>query len=130
MLLVYKLFWYLTKCKILLHLKNCSWWAWVLDILIEKWRLFPAGQPVLVTDPRKHVLVIVCLCSVAQSCPTLCRSLDYSLTGSPAHGIFQARIMEHVAISYSRETFWCRDRTCVSCCGKFPDIQCQWNNSQ
>ena len=38
---------------------------------------------------------------VAQSCPTLCDPMNYSLPGSSVHGIFQARILEWVAISYS-----------------------------
>ena len=36
---------------------------------------------------------------VAQSCPTLCDLMDYSLPGSSVHGIFQAKILEWVAIS-------------------------------
>ena len=43
-----------------------------------------------------------CVCSVAQSCPTLGDSMDCSLPGSSVHGIFQARTLEQVAISYSR----------------------------
>ena len=39
---------------------------------------------------------------VAQSCPTLCDPVDYSLPGSSVHGIFQARILEWVAVSFSR----------------------------
>ena len=38
---------------------------------------------------------------VAQSCPTLSNPMDCSLPGSSVHGIFQARILEWVAISYS-----------------------------
>ena len=38
---------------------------------------------------------------VAQACPTLCDPMDYSLPGSPVHGIFQATILEWVAISFS-----------------------------
>ena len=38
---------------------------------------------------------------VAQSCPTLCNPMDYSLPGSSTHGIFQARVLEWVAISFS-----------------------------
>ena len=38
---------------------------------------------------------------VAQSCPTLCNPMDCSLPGSTIHGIFQARILEWVAISFS-----------------------------
>ena len=39
---------------------------------------------------------------VTQSCPTLCNPTDYSLPGSSVHGIFQARVLEWVAISFSR----------------------------
>ena len=42
------------------------------------------------------------MCSVTQSCPTLCDPIDHSLPGSSVHGIFQARILEWAAISYSR----------------------------
>ena len=41
-------------------------------------------------------------CTVTQSCLTLCDPLDCSLPGSSVHGIFQARILEWVAISSSR----------------------------
>ena len=57
----------------------------------------------------------------AQSCPTLCDPLDCSLPGSSVHGIFQARILEWVAISFSRGSSWPRDQTwvsCVSCIGR------------
>ena len=36
-----------------------------------------------------------------QSCPTLCDPMDCSLPGSSAHGIFQARVLEWVAITFS-----------------------------
>ena len=39
---------------------------------------------------------------VAQSCPTLCDPVDCSLPGFSVHGIFQAKILEWVAISFSR----------------------------
>ena len=39
---------------------------------------------------------------VIQSCPTLCDPMDNNRPGSPVHGIFQARILEWVAISFSR----------------------------
>ena len=38
-----------------------------------------------------------------QSCPTLCDSMDCSLPGSSVHGIFQARVLEWVAIAFSLE---------------------------
>ena len=38
---------------------------------------------------------------VAQLCPTLSDPMDYSLPGSSIHGIFQARVLEWVAIAFS-----------------------------
>ena len=52
---------------------------------------------------------------VAQSCPTLCDPMDCSLPGSSVDGIFRARILEWVAISFSRRSSWPRDWTQVSC---------------
>ena len=52
---------------------------------------------------------------VAQSCPTLCDPMDCSLPGFSVHGIFQARVLEWVAISFSRGSSWPRDRIQVSC---------------
>ena len=50
----------------------------------------------------------------AQSCPILCDPMDYSLPGSSIHGIFQARILEWDAISFSRRSSQPRDWTWVS----------------
>ena len=38
---------------------------------------------------------------VAQSCPTLSSPMDCSLPGSSVHGVFQARVLEWVAIAFS-----------------------------
>ena len=46
---------------------------------------------------------------VVQLCPTLCNPMDCSLSGSSFHGIFQARILEWVAISFSKRSSWPRD---------------------
>ena len=46
---------------------------------------------------------------VAQSCPALCHPMDCSLPGSSVHEIFQARILEWVAISFSRRSSEPRD---------------------
>ena len=54
------------------------------------------------------------VCSVAQSCLTLCNPVDCSPPGSSVHGILQARILECVAITYSRGSSWPRDQTWVS----------------
>ena len=52
---------------------------------------------------------------VAQSCPTLCDPMDCSPPASSVHGILQARILEWVAISFSRGSSQPRDWTRVSC---------------
>ena len=52
---------------------------------------------------------------VAQSCPILCDPMNCSLPGSSIHGIFQARILEWAAISFSRRASQPRDQTWVSC---------------
>jgi len=63
--------------------------------------------------------------SVAKLCPTLATPwtavpIDYSLPGSSVHGILQARILEWVAISFSRGSSWPRNWTRVSCiAGRF-----------
>ena len=41
--------------------------------------------------------------------------MDYHLPGSSVHGISQPRILEWVAISFSRGSSQSRDLTCVSC---------------
>ena len=52
---------------------------------------------------------------VTQSCLTLCDPMDCSLPGSSVHGIFQARVLEWVAISFSRGSSWPRYQTWVFC---------------
>ena len=49
-----------------------------------------------------------------QLCPTLCDPTDYSPPGSFVHEVSQARILECVAISFSRGSSWPRDGTWVS----------------
>ena len=51
---------------------------------------------------------------VTQSCPTLCYPMDCSLPGSSVHGIFQAIVLEWIAISFSRGSFQSRDQTLIS----------------
>ena len=54
------------------------------------------------------------MCSVAQLCPTLCNPLLFGPPGSSICGIFQARVLEWVAISCSRGSSWPRDQACVA----------------
>ena len=58
-------------------------------------------------------------CFVTQSCLTLCDPMDCSLLGSSVYGIFQARILEWFAISFSRGSFQPRDWTHISCTGRW-----------
>ena len=57
---------------------------------------------------KTHVKVLV-----TQSCPTLCDPIACSLLGFSVDGSFQARILEWVAISFSRGSSLSRDWTCV-----------------
>ena len=52
---------------------------------------------------------------VAQLCPTLFDPMDSSRPGSSVHGIFQATVLEWIAISFSRGSSQPRDQTRVSC---------------
>ena len=60
---------------------------------------------------------------VAQACPTLCDPMDYSLPGSSVIKILQARILEWIAIPFSRGFLQPRDQTWVTCItGKFSTL--------
>ena len=54
---------------------------------------------------------IVVVVLVDQLCLTLYNPMDYSPPGSSVHGILQIRILEWVAIPFSRESFPPRDQT-------------------
>ena len=65
-----------------------------------------------VCSPAMHLPSMCVL--VTQSCSTLCDPVDCSPPGSSVHGILQARILEWVAIPFSRRSYWPRDRTQIS----------------
>ena len=56
------------------------------------------GQIVTISGFVRLLVVFMC----AQLCLTLCDSMDCSPPGSSVHGILQARILESVAIPFSR----------------------------
>ena len=56
----------------------------------------------------------VCRCLVTQSHSTIYDPINCSPPSSSVHGISQARMLEWVAISFSRESSQTRDQTCVS----------------
>ena len=68
-----------------------------------------------VSEMKLLLLVVNAYVLVTQPCPTLCNPTDRSPPGSSVHGILQARILEWVAISFSRGSSPPRDRTQVSC---------------
>ena len=58
------------------------------------------------------------LCCAVLSCFSrvrLCNPIDLSMPASSVHRILQARILEWVAMPFSRGSSQTRDRTCVSC---------------
>ena len=60
---------------------------------------------------------------VTRSCPTLCNPMDCSPPGSSVHGVLQARILEWVAIPFSRGPSRPRDQSWVShISGKFVTV--------
>ena len=70
-------------------------------------------MPLLLTNYYKIVHV------QSLSCAQLfCDPMKFSPPGSTVHGIFQARILEWVGISYSRGSSWSRDWTCFSFTGR------------
>ena len=74
----------------------------------------------LLWQPQETICLIclsscVCVCSVAQLCTALCDPMDCSPPGSPVHGILQAKILEWVAMPFSRTSSQSRDQIQVSC---------------
>ena len=73
---------------------------------------------------HKLLISFICMCLVAKLCLTLCYPMDCNLPGSSVYGIFQARIVEWIAISLCRGSSQPRDWICTSCIGK--QILYQW----
>ena len=68
--------------------------------------------------------VCMCVCVfVSHSAMSVCDLTDCSPPGSSVHGILQARILEWIAMHFSRGSSQPRDRTHISCiaCGFFTD---------
>ena len=105
-------------------LEGCSLWddRVGLDLVTERQHLLMTFKLILLsqTSPVSYRFGIqlfdICTkwSEVAQSCPTFCDSMDCSLPGSSLHRILQARILEWVAISFSRGSSWPRNQTWVS----------------
>ena len=91
------------------------------------WQCFPEAIQIYIffshlytRSLSMYIYTHVCVCAQSlQLCPTLCNPMDHSPVGSSVHGILQARILEWVAISFSRGSSWPRDWTHVSCIGRW-----------
>ena len=85
---------------------SLTWWLWATS----------HGDCALPVSTRALPLLLdhVKLAAV-QSLSRVWLLQPHRLPGSSVHGIFQARILERVAISFSRGSSWPRDRTRVSC---------------
>ena len=75
--------------------------------------------------------VFMCCTELLQSCPALCDPIDCSLPGSSVHGILQAKILEWVAVPFSRGSSAPRDEigvSYISCvgCWVFFTIRTTW----
>ena len=75
---------------------------------VDPWSSFSPGHGLSLPTVKVKVLV-------TQLCPTLSGPMDCSPPGSSVHGILQARILEWIAISFSRGSSWLRDLIHVSC---------------
>ena len=78
-------------------------WTWGSYVCCTGSRLFT-------TSASWEALLCV---SVTLLCPTLCNPMACGLLGSSVHGILQPRILEWIAMPFSRGSFWPRDRTQV-----------------
>ena len=79
---------------------------WLLHGQVGSSPLAPPGKPQGITSGFSML--------VAQSCPALCNPMDCNPSGASVRGILQARILEWVAISFSRGSSQPRDQTWVS----------------
>ena len=84
--------------------------SYVGDLLFgSSWLGFPSASSISGSDPTSELPV----CSVAQSCPVLCNPMHCNPPGSSVRGISQARMLEWVAVSFSRGSSCPRDGTHV-----------------
>ena len=84
-----------------------EWVSMGVWALLTPWRAVTSSS---LTGYKDHTPNSMALGTCVHSDNIGCRPL-----GSSPHAISQARILEWVAISYSRASSWPRDRTCVSC---------------
>ena len=82
---------------------------------VECFVIFGGPWAAGVTRDDQGASRLLCCCFSSSVTSDSCGHVDCSPPGSSVHGILQARILEWVAISFSRESSWPRDWTCISC---------------
>ena len=89
--------------EVLLHIN--------VDVLNYPWTVH---WKVVIVENSRYTYRIHMYVLIAQLCPTFCDPMDCSPPGSFIHEISQTRILEWVAIPFSRGSSWLRDQTQVS----------------
>ena len=89
-------------------------WGKLLSNFIQNYTIRALLVAQLVKNPPANSGESESESEVTESYPTLCYPMDCSLPGSSIHGIFQARVLEWVSISFSRGSSQPRDPTWVS----------------
>ena len=79
----------------------------------EHWSGLPFPSPMRSGLPFLQCMKVKSESEVAQSCPTLSDPMDCPPPGSSTHGIFQARVLEWVAIAFSSAQY--REQYSISC---------------
>ena len=81
---------------------HCDWRSLTPGVSSRDGELGDGKQFALALQISPRLLALLLLWLVIQSCPTLCDPIDCSPPGSSFHEILQARILEWVAIPFSR----------------------------
>ena len=101
--------------------KPCSWALWFHPVCVTaegttlKMTLMTCAEIICTFVGLKER----CYRLAAKSCPTLCDTMDCILPDSSVRGISPARILEWVAISFSKGSVQPRDQTFISCIGRW-----------
>ena len=90
------------QIKMSYHLKLLAWQKSESWIILGLGKMQAATRNVNWYSHSSKLYTACCCCLVIKSCLTLYYPTDWSPLGSSVHGIFQARILEWVAISFSR----------------------------
>ena len=91
------------------------WWTLKLFLYLGYCEYMICSSLSLDDAPFISSTALSCVYAQSLSHVLFCNIMDCSPPGLSVHGIFQARILEQVAISSSRGSSWPRDRTCLSC---------------